>query len=71
VIQNLNPDFNAMRHQTIMESIERKALEGSPLTTLAYQGTEVVNYVIEERPTSNPQGKPSVDNRSNNRKKRA
>jgi hypothetical protein len=35
IIQNLNPDFNAIRIQTIMESIQRMVLEGSPLMALA------------------------------------
>jgi hypothetical protein len=35
MIQNLNPDFNAIRLQTIMESIQRMAPEGSPLIALA------------------------------------
>jgi hypothetical protein len=35
MIQNLNPDFNAIRLQTIMEYIQRMATEGSPLSALA------------------------------------
>jgi hypothetical protein len=48
MIQNLNLDFNAMQLQTIMESIQRMALEGSPLVALAQQGDEVANFVIAE-----------------------
>jgi hypothetical protein len=48
MIQNLNPDFNAMRLQTIMVSIQRLAPEGSTLVTLAQQGAEAVNYIIAQ-----------------------
>jgi hypothetical protein len=34
MIQNLNMNFNATRLQTIMESIQRMAIEGSPLVAL-------------------------------------
>jgi hypothetical protein len=46
MIQNLNPDFNAIRLQTIMESIQQMAPEGSPLIALAQQGAEVANVVV-------------------------
>jgi hypothetical protein len=48
MIQNLNPDFNAMQLQTIMVSIQRLAPEGSTLVTLAQQGVEAVNYIIAQ-----------------------
>jgi hypothetical protein len=70
MIQNLNPDFNIIQLQTIMESIQRMAPEGSPLVALAQQGAEVVNVVIAQRSTNNPQGEPSVSNRSNDQEKR-
>jgi hypothetical protein len=35
LVQNLNPDFNAVRVQAIMETIQRMALDGSPLAALA------------------------------------
>jgi hypothetical protein len=38
MIQNLNLDFNVIRLQTIMESIQRMAPEGSPLIAPAQQG---------------------------------
>jgi hypothetical protein len=38
MIQNLNPEFNVVRLQTIMETIQRMAPEGSPLVALAHQG---------------------------------
>jgi hypothetical protein len=69
MIQNLNPDFNAMWLQTIMESIQRMAPEGSPLVALAQQGAEAANYIIVEQSADNPRGEPSVDNQSNDRAK--
>jgi hypothetical protein len=71
MIQNLNLNFNAIRLQTIMESIQRMTPEGSPLIALAQQGAEVVNVVVAQRSASNPRGEPSVGNRSNDRGKRA
>jgi hypothetical protein len=47
MIQNLNSDFNAIRLQTIMESIQWMAPEGSPLVALAQQGAEAANFIIE------------------------
>jgi hypothetical protein len=35
LVQNLNPDFNVVRLQPIMESIQLMALEGSPWVALA------------------------------------
>jgi hypothetical protein len=70
-IQNLNPDFNVIHLQTIMESIKRMAHEGSPLVALAQHGAEAVNFFIAQRSTDNPRAKPSVGNRSNDRTKRA
>jgi hypothetical protein len=35
LIRNLNPDFNVVRVQAIMETIQRMAPDGSPLTLLA------------------------------------
>jgi hypothetical protein len=34
LVQNLNPDFNAIRIQAIMETIQRMASDGSPLALL-------------------------------------
>jgi hypothetical protein len=44
MIQNLNPDFNVVWLQTIMESIQRMTPKGSPLVTLAQQGAKAANY---------------------------
>jgi hypothetical protein len=38
--RNLNPDFNAIRVQEIMETIQRMVSDGSPLAVLAQQGAE-------------------------------
>jgi hypothetical protein len=35
LVQNLNPDFNAVRVQAIMGTIQRIAPDGSPLALLA------------------------------------
>jgi hypothetical protein len=43
LIQNFNPDFNAIRVQAIMETIQRMTPNGSPLALLAQQGAEAAN----------------------------
>jgi hypothetical protein len=48
MIRNLNPDFNTIQLQTIMESIQWMAPEGSPLVVLARQGVEVVNVIVAQ-----------------------
>jgi hypothetical protein len=53
MIQNLNPDFNIMRFQTIMKTIKCMAPDGSPLVALAQQRAEAANYVIAERSANN------------------
>jgi hypothetical protein len=62
MIQNLNPDFNVVWLQTIMESIPRMELEGSPLVALAQQGADVANLVIVEKSAGNPRREPFVGN---------
>jgi hypothetical protein len=59
LIRNLNPDFNDVRVQAIMETIQRMAPDGSPLTLLAQQGAEAANLVIAEKSTGVPRRKPS------------
>jgi hypothetical protein len=56
MIQNMNPNFNAIRLQTIMEFIQQMAPEGSPLVALAQQGAKVANVIIAQRSTGNPRG---------------
>jgi hypothetical protein len=71
MIWNLNLDFNVMRLQTIMDSIQWMAHEGSPIVALAQQRAEAMNYVIAQRSADNPRGEPSIGNRSNDQAKRA
>jgi hypothetical protein len=67
--RNLNPDFNAVRVQAIMETIQRMAPDGSPLAVLAQQGAEVANLNVAEKSTSIPKREPSIG--GNDRARRA
>jgi hypothetical protein len=58
LVRNLNPDFNAVRIQAIMQTIHRMALDGSPLAVLAQQGVEAANLVVAEKSTSFPRREP-------------
>jgi hypothetical protein len=69
MIQNLNLDFNTIRLQTIIESIQWMTPEGSPLVALAQQGAKVANVIVAQRSVDNPRGEPSVSNLSNDRGK--
>jgi hypothetical protein len=60
LVRNLNLDFNAIRVQAIMETIQRMTPDGSPLALLAQQGTEVVNLIVAEKLASVPRGEPSA-----------
>jgi hypothetical protein len=62
MIWNLNPDFNAMQLQTIMESIQPMACEASPHVAMAQQGAEATYLVIAERLVGNPRREPSISN---------
>jgi hypothetical protein len=53
--RNLNLDFNVVRVQAIMETIQRMAPDGSPLALLAQQGAEATNLVVVEKSDSGPQ----------------
>jgi hypothetical protein len=59
LIRNLNPDFNVVRVQDIMETIKRMAPDGSPLALLAQQGAEAVNLVVAEKSTGVSRREPS------------
>jgi hypothetical protein len=48
MIRNLNSDFNAIRLQTTMESIQRMTPESSPLIALAQQRAKVVNIIVAQ-----------------------
>jgi hypothetical protein len=52
LVQNLNPDFNTVWVQAIMETIQRMAPNGSPLAILAQQGVEAANFVVAEKSAS-------------------
>jgi hypothetical protein len=54
LVQNLNPDFNAVRVQAIMETIQRMAPGGSPLALLAQQEAEVANLVVAKKSAGVP-----------------
>jgi hypothetical protein len=54
LVQNLNPDFNAIRVQAIMETIQRMTPDGSPLVVLAQQGAKTVNLVVAEKSAGVP-----------------
>jgi hypothetical protein len=59
LIRNLNPDFNVIHVQAIMETIQRMALDGSPLALLAQQGAEAANLVVAEKSTDISRREPS------------
>jgi hypothetical protein len=67
--QNINPNFNVVRVQMIMETIQRMTPDGSPLALLAQQGANAVNLVVAEKSASGPRREPSADH--NDRARRA
>jgi hypothetical protein len=69
LVWNLNLDFNAVRVQAIMETIQRLAPDGSPFAHLAQQGAEAANLVLAEKSGSVPRGEPSAGR--NNRARHA
>jgi hypothetical protein len=68
LVQNQNPDFNVVRLQTILESIQRMASEDSPLIALAQQGAEAANLILAERSADNPPREPSIGNQDRARR---
>jgi hypothetical protein len=54
LVQNLNPDFNIVRVQAIMETIQCLAPNGCPLAVLAQQGAESMNLVVVEKSNDFP-----------------
>jgi hypothetical protein len=60
LVWNLNSDFNVIRVQAIMETIQRMTPDGSPLALLAQQGAEAVDLVVAEKSTSGPRREPSA-----------
>jgi hypothetical protein len=69
LVWKLNPDFNAVRVQAIVETIQRMAPDGSPLAVLAQQGTEAANLVVAEKSAGFPRSEPSIGD--NDRVRRA
>jgi hypothetical protein len=69
LVRNLNPDFNAVQVQAIMETIQRMTPDDSPLALLAQQGAEAVNLVVVEKSAGVPRREPSVGH--NDRARRA
>jgi hypothetical protein len=67
--RNLNPDFNSVRVQAIMETIQRMALDGCPLAVLAQQGAKPANLIIAVKSADVPLWEPSID--GNDRARRA
>jgi hypothetical protein len=59
LIRNLNPDFNVVRVQAIMETIQWMAPDGSTLALLTQQGAEATNLVVAEKSTDVPRREPS------------
>jgi hypothetical protein len=62
LVRIMNLNFNVVRLQIIMESIQHMAPDGSPLVALAQQGAKAANFIIAERLVGNPRGEPYVDN---------
>jgi hypothetical protein len=60
LVWNINPEFNAVRVQAIMKTIQRMAPDGSPFALLAQQGAEAANLMIAEKSAGVPRGEPSV-----------
>jgi hypothetical protein len=60
LVRNLNPDFNVIRVQVIMETIQRMAPDGSPLALLARQGAKPMNLIVAEKSAGVSRGEPSA-----------
>jgi hypothetical protein len=60
LVQNLNSDFNIVRVQAIMNTIQCMTPIGSPLALLAQQGAEAANLIVADKSTSGPQREPSA-----------
>jgi hypothetical protein len=71
IVQNLNPDFNIVRLQTILESIQRMVPPDSPLVALAQQGVEAAGNIAVVAPLAgNHRGESSSGIRSNDKAER-
>jgi hypothetical protein len=58
--RNVNPDFNAVWVQAMMETIQRMVPDGSPLVVLAQQGAEAANFIVAEKSAGVPRREPSI-----------
>jgi hypothetical protein len=65
LVRNLNLNFNDVRVQAIMETIQCMAPDDSPLAVLAQQGAETRNLIIAEKSVGGPQREPCTND--NNR----
>jgi hypothetical protein len=54
LVQNLNLDFNVVRVQMIIETIQRMAPDGSPIALLAQQGAGAVSLIVAEQSSGVP-----------------
>jgi hypothetical protein len=69
LVRNLNPDFNVVRVQAIMETIQCMAFDVSPLAVLAQQGAKAANLVVALKSAGVPQREPLAGD--NDRARRA
>jgi hypothetical protein len=60
LVQNLNPDFNVVRVQAVLETIQRMAPDSSPLTLMAQQEDEAANLVVAEKSAGIPRKEQSA-----------
>jgi hypothetical protein len=60
LVWNLNPDFNAIQVQVIMETIQRMMPDDSSLAVLAQQGAKVANLVITDKSAGVPWREPTI-----------
>jgi hypothetical protein len=71
LVQNLHPNFNIVRVQAIMDTIQCMAPDGSPLALLAQQEAEATNLVVVEKLASGPRREPSAGHNDQVRRARS
>jgi hypothetical protein len=71
LVRNLNPDFNVVRVQAIMETIQHMALDASPLAVLAQQGAEATNVVVTKKSVDVPRRESLVSDKDRARRARS
>jgi hypothetical protein len=69
LVRNLNLDFNVVRVQAIMKTIQCMTPDGSPLAVLTQQGAEAANLIVAKKSADIPRREPSIDD--NDRARRA